>query len=101
MGLTRIDGHLGDGALKQEAHMNKSNKTELTERGETTTAPPPSLPTPHGKHAAWTDDALQPIQKIEPLRPGIPEELGGMRVTLKSGQSYLVDFTGIDGSSSR
>ena len=49
---------------------------------------------------AWADDELQPIQKIEPLQPGIPEALSGLRVTLKSGMSYPVDFTGIDGSSS-
>ncbi len=52
-------------------------------------------------NSPWTDDELQPIQKIEPLEKGIPETLGGLRMTLKSGQSYVVDFTGIDGSSSR
>ena len=51
--------------------------------------------------APWTDAELQPIQKIEPLEKAIPENLGGLRVTLKSGLSYRVDFTGIDGSSSQ
>jgi len=49
----------------------------------------------------WTDDALQPIRSVEPLRPSIPEVLGGVRVNMKSGRSYAVDFRGIDGSSSQ
>ena len=51
--------------------------------------------------SAWHDDALQPIKSIEPLDPKIPDVLGGLRVQLKSGQSYPVNFQGIDGSSSR
>lgn len=49
----------------------------------------------------WTDDELQPIARIEALVPDIPMHLGGLRVVLKSGESHVVDFTGIDGSSSR
>jgi len=51
--------------------------------------------------APWTDDALQPIKSLDPLTPGSPLAVGGVRVTLKSGESYDVDFRGIDGSSSR
>ncbi len=49
----------------------------------------------------WTDDELQPIRSCEPLKPGIEETLGGVRITLKTGETHDVDFTGIDGSSSR
>jgi len=49
----------------------------------------------------WTDDALQPIRSVEPLTPGAPLTLGGLRITLKSGESHNIDFRGIDGSSSR
>lgn len=49
----------------------------------------------------WPDDALQPIRSVEPLTPGMPPELGGVRITLKTGETYNVDFRGIDGSSSR
>lgn len=48
-----------------------------------------------------TDDALQPIRSVEPLTPGTLETIGGLRVTLKSGERYNIDFRGIDGSSSR
>jgi hypothetical protein len=47
------------------------------------------------------DAALQPIKSVEPLTPGVPPELGGIKIILKSGGTYAVDFRGIDGSSSR
>lgn len=49
----------------------------------------------------WADDVLQPIRSVKPLTPGTPETIGGLRVTLKSGENYEIDFRGIDGSSSR
>ena len=48
-----------------------------------------------------TDDTLQPIRSVEPLSPGMPPAVGGVKITLKSGVSYDIDFRGIDGSSSR
>jgi hypothetical protein len=49
----------------------------------------------------WTDEELQPIRSVGPLTPGTPETLGGIRITLKSGENHEIDFRGIDGSSSR
>lgn len=51
--------------------------------------------------SSWTDDSLQPIRSVEPLTPGAPLALGGLHIILKSGNSYRIDFRGIDGSSSR
>ena len=49
----------------------------------------------------WADDELQPIERIDALIPGVPMHLGGLRIKLKTGELFDVDFTGIDGSSSQ
>jgi hypothetical protein len=49
----------------------------------------------------WNKDELQPVKEILPLVEGVPLHLGGLRVILKSGTSYAVDFKAIDGASSR
>jgi hypothetical protein len=52
-------------------------------------------------NADWPDESLQPIAAIEPSSPDAPAHLGALRVVLKSGVAYEIDFSGIDGSSSR
>ena len=52
-------------------------------------------------NSQWNDDELQPIDKIEPLKKGIPYHLGGMVITLKNKKQYTVDFGNMDGMSSR
>ena len=49
----------------------------------------------------WKEDQLQPISSVKPLQEGIPMHLGGLVVTLKSGEEFIVDFSHIDGMSSR
>jgi hypothetical protein len=49
----------------------------------------------------WDDNELQPIEKVEPLKKGIPIHLGGMIITLKNKKQYNVDFGNMDGMSSR
>lgn len=52
-------------------------------------------------NSAWTDDELQPIRKIESIKKGIPNHLGGMKITLKNKKEFKVDFRNMDGSSTR
>jgi hypothetical protein len=52
-------------------------------------------------NSEWTDEQLQPIASVEPLIKGVSMPLGGLVITLKSGQKYTVDFSTIDGMSSR
>lgn len=52
-------------------------------------------------NSAWSDEELQPICKIEPLKKGIPNHLGGMKIKLKNKKEYKVDFRNMDGSSTR
>jgi hypothetical protein len=49
----------------------------------------------------FTDEDLQPIKSIAPLKEGIPMQLGGLLLRLKNGAEYAVDFQWIDGASSR
>lgn len=49
----------------------------------------------------WSDNELQPIEKIEPLKNGIPYHLGGFIITLKDKKQYTIDFENMDGMSSR
>jgi len=49
----------------------------------------------------WTNDELQPIAQIKPLRNNVPIHLGGFIVELKNGKSYTVDYGNIDNCSSR
>ena len=49
----------------------------------------------------WSDYELQPIEKIEPLKNGIPYHLGGFLITLKNRKQYTIDFGNMDGMSSR
>jgi hypothetical protein len=49
----------------------------------------------------WDNNTLQPIEKVEPLKKGIPIHLGGMIVTLKNKRQYTVDFGNMDGMSTR
>ena len=51
--------------------------------------------------SSWSDDELQPIQEIKELVKGVPMHLGGLKVLLKNGKEYQVEFKGIDGASSR
>jgi hypothetical protein len=48
----------------------------------------------------WTNDQLQPIESITPLRQGGIAALTGVLVRLKSGKEYPVDFQDIDGANS-
>jgi hypothetical protein len=50
--------------------------------------------------SAWTDDELQPIAKVEPLEKDGIMHLTGMRITLKTGEIYNVDYQNIDGTDS-
>ncbi len=49
----------------------------------------------------WTPNELQPIKKVEALTKNTPMHLGGLKIELKNGKSYTVDFKNIDASSSR
>lgn len=48
----------------------------------------------------WTDDQLQPIESITPLRQNSIMALTGARIRLRSGQKYVVDYQDIDGTNS-
>lgn len=48
----------------------------------------------------WTDSQLQPIESITPLHQDGLASLTGVRVRLKSGKEYLVDFQNMDGTNS-
>jgi len=50
--------------------------------------------------ADWSDDELQPIAKVEPLQKGGIMHLTGLRITLKNGKLYDVDYQNIDGTDS-
>ncbi len=49
----------------------------------------------------WTEDELQPVHEIKPLKKGLPLHLGGMIILLKNGKEFIVDFGNIDGKSTR
>jgi hypothetical protein len=49
---------------------------------------------------AWTNDELQPIKSVEPLEKNGLMHMTGLIITLKSGESYEVDFQDIDGTNS-
>lgn len=51
--------------------------------------------------SSWKDEELQPIAQVMPLKKNIPAQLGGLLITLKNGKKYEVDFTKIDGTSTR
>jgi len=48
----------------------------------------------------WTDDELQPIATVEALEPDGIMHLTGLKITLKSGAVFEVDFKNIDGTNS-
>lgn len=52
-------------------------------------------------NAPWSDDELNPIKEVTNLVPNTPMHLKGIKVSLKNGDVYEVDFRSIDGACSR
>lgn len=48
----------------------------------------------------WTNGELQPIAKVTALKKGGLMHMTGLKITLKSGKSYEIDYQDIDGTNS-